>query len=278
MLTKLETIKFRLSEVWEREGAKGVFSTAWTRTGGMKGIFSAIWSRFWMLFAGSSFFGRIATRIATWSTPPFYGRYYLARLYSKGYIAVSATIHHADLRLGANVCINDRVIIYQDTDGGSIELGGRVFIHCGVILQTGSGGNIAVGEDAQIHPNCMLSAYKASIRIGSRVLIAPNCGIYPYDHGHGPDEIIRRQPFQTKGDIVIDDDSWLGFGVILLSGVRIGKGAVIGAGAVVIHDIPDGAIAVGVPARVVKMRSDLSKETSTQKYEVNSNDHTNPLG
>ena len=43
----------------------------------------------------------------------------------------------------------------------------------------------------------------------------------------------------------------------MLSGVRIGKGAVIGAGAVVTDDIPDGAIAVGAPARVVKMRSEV---------------------
>jgi acetyltransferase-like isoleucine patch superfamily enzyme len=52
----------------------------------------------------------------------------------------------------------------------------------------------------------------------------------------------------------------LGFGVIVLSGVRIGKGAVIGAGSVVTQDIPDNAIACGNPARVVKMRSDLDKK------------------
>lgn len=53
------------------------------------------------------------------------------------------------------------------------------------------------------------------------------------------------------------DGAWLGVGVIVLGGVRIGAGAVIGAGSVVTQDVPDGAIAVGVPARVVKMRSEL---------------------
>jgi acetyltransferase-like isoleucine patch superfamily enzyme len=52
----------------------------------------------------------------------------------------------------------------------------------------------------------------------------------------------------------VDDDAWLGVGVIVLSGVRIGKGAVVGAGAVVTHDVPDGAVVAGVPARIVKMR------------------------
>ena len=62
---------------------------------------------------------------------------------------------------------------------------------------------------------------------------------------------------QSGGDIVIDDDALLGVAVIVLDKVRIGKGAVIGAGSVVTRDVPDGAIATGVPARVVKMRSEL---------------------
>ena len=56
---------------------------------------------------------------------------------------------------------------------------------------------------------------------------------------------------------MIDDDAWLGYGVIVLDGVKIGKGAVIGAGSVVTRDVPDETIAVGVPARVVKRRCDL---------------------
>jgi acetyltransferase-like isoleucine patch superfamily enzyme len=56
---------------------------------------------------------------------------------------------------------------------------------------------------------------------------------------------------------VIGDHAWLGFGVVVLDGVRIGHGAVIGANAVVTSDIPDGAVAAGNPARVVKMRDDV---------------------
>ena len=94
------------------------------------------------------------------------------------------------------------------------------------------------------------------IVIGSNVQIAPNCAFYPYNHGVAPDEPINKQPLETKGGIFIEDDAWLSVSVIVLDGVRIGKGAVIGAGSVVTHDIPDGAIAFGAPAKVYRMRND----------------------
>lgn len=65
----------------------------------------------------------------------------------------------------------------------------------------------------------------------------------------------------SRGDIVVDDDVWIGEGVIVLSGVHIGQGAVVAAGAVVTHDIPPYAIAAGVPAQPVRYRfSDAVKE------------------
>jgi acetyltransferase-like isoleucine patch superfamily enzyme len=95
-----------------------------------------------------------------------------------------------------------------------------------------------------------------AIRIGRWVQIAPNCAFYPYDHGFKSGELIKSQPLKTKGGIFIGDDAWLGVGVIVLDGSKIGKGAVIGAGSVVNSEIPDEAIAVGAPARVIKYRGD----------------------
>jgi len=215
------------------------------------------WARLWMRCAGPSPFGKLATRLAALSTPPYYGRYYLARLNQKGYISPNATIHHRDFHHGSNVFIDDHVLIYQDRDGGSVGLGESVYIHRDTIIQTGSGGSVTMGSYSFLQPRCQLSAYKAQIRIGSYVQISPNCAFYPYDHGMAPGELMSKQPLQTKGGIVIEDDAWLGFGVIVLDGVTIGSGAVIGAGSVVTSDIPASAIAVGVPARVVKMRNNL---------------------
>jgi acetyltransferase-like isoleucine patch superfamily enzyme len=63
----------------------------------------------------------------------------------------------------------------------------------------------------------------------------------------------------------LEDDVWLGLGVAVLEGVRIGRGAVIGAGAVVTRDIPAYAIAIGVPARVVRFRGESSPSASLEQ-------------
>ncbi|MFN6945468.1 MAG: acyltransferase [Cytophagaceae bacterium] len=212
------------------------------------------WTRFWMKFAGVSFFGRIATRFAALFAPPHKARPYLAHLNPKGYISPSVTIYHSDLRFGKNIFIDERVVIFQRENAGPIVIGDRVYIYRDTILETGHGGFLRIGNDSSIHPRCQLNAYISPIQIGNGVMIAPNCAFYSYDHGIAPGQPIRKQPLQSKGAIIIEDEAWIGFGTIILSGVRIGRGAVVGAGSVVTQDVPDGGIAAGVPARIVKMR------------------------
>jgi len=64
----------------------------------------------------------------------------------------------------------------------------------------------------------------------------------------------QKQEALSKGDIVVDDDVWIGHGSTILSGVHIGQGAVVAAGAVVTKDVPPYAVVGGVPARVIKYR------------------------
>jgi acetyltransferase-like isoleucine patch superfamily enzyme len=215
------------------------------------------WTRFWMGYAGLTRFGRFATRLATLFAPPHKASASLARMNRKGYIAPSATLYHPAVQFGANVFIGDRVIIFQAKNGGPVKLGDRVCILRDTIIETGEGGKLSLGNDVYIHPRCQLNAYLSAIEIGCGVLIAANCALYPHNHGISPKRPIREQPLQTKGPIIIGEHAWLGAGVIVLGKVRIGKGAVIGAGSVVTNDIPDMAIATGVPARIVKMRTDL---------------------
>ena len=222
---------------------------------GLSGLFTTAWMWFWMQGSGFSYLGKISTAIATWLAPPYYARRCLARYHPQGYIAPGATIYHQLLQLGANVFIGERTTIFQDRDGGEVVLGDRVHLYGDTYLQTGDAGMINIGNDTHIQPRCQFSSYKAPIKIGSKVQIAPECAFYSYAHGIAADQLIKEQPLTTKGGIIIEDDVWLGYRVIVLDGVSIGQGAVIGAGSVVTQDIPPNAIAVGIPARIVKMRS-----------------------
>lgn len=214
------------------------------------------WARFWVQRAGHTRFGRMASWLASLFTPPYKARAGLARLSPRGYISPSAAIQHNDLRLGKNVFIGDRVAIYKTRDGGYVQLDDLVALYGDIIIETCNNGTVLIGEETHIQPRCNVVGCMASVIIGKRVEIASNCAFYPYNHAMKPGQAIREQPLVSKGDIVVEDDVWLGYGVIVLDGVHIGSGAVIGAGSVVTHDIPPNAIAMGTPARVVKMRSD----------------------
>ncbi len=139
----------------------------------------SLWERFWMSRAGLSGYGRFATELATWFAPTYKARVYLARLNPQGYIAPSANIQHNAIKLGKNVFIGDRVIIYNN-DNGSVELCDDVKLYSDIIIETGLGGSLTIGKNTHIQPRCQLSAYKGSIKIGQRVEIAPNCAFYPY--------------------------------------------------------------------------------------------------
>lgn len=216
------------------------------------------WAGFWMLFAGRGPIGRIATWLAGLFAPPYKGRRYLARLSDQGYYALSAAISCRHLTVGKHIFVGDRVTIYE-SDEGEVQIGDRVAIHQDTVIQVGEGGRVQIGADTHIQPRCYLSAQKGALTIGSNVQIASNCAFYPYDHGMVAGELMRRQPLRTKGGIVIGDDVWLGYGVIVLDGVHIGSGAVIGAGAVVTRDVPAEAIAVGTPVRVIGKRVSAGK-------------------
>jgi acetyltransferase-like isoleucine patch superfamily enzyme len=216
------------------------------------------WIHFWMRFAGLSPMGRLATRLAVLLAYPHKARVYLAGMNPKGFISPAAVIHHRQLQLGKNIFMDDRVVIFQRETGGPIKLGDRVYLFRDTILETGEGARIEIGDEASIHPRCQINAYKSSIIIGQGVMLAPSCALYSYDHGILPAQPIREQPLGSKGDITIGDEAWLSFGVIVLGGVKIGNGAVIAAGSVVTHDIPNEAVAAGNPARVIKFRSQIS--------------------
>jgi len=212
------------------------------------------WARLWMQFAGTGPVGRLATRLAAIGAPPYKGRRYLARLSGSGYISPSARIRSTSIHLGRHIFLGDRVTIYDVGDGGSVEIGDGSSIHQDGIIEIGQGGCLVIGRQTHIQPRVQMSCYKGKLSIGGNVQIAPGCAFYPYDHQMQSGQKMIDQSLVSRGGITIEDDVWLGFGVIVLDGARIREGAVIGAGAVVKGEIAPGAIAAGVPARILSHR------------------------
>ncbi len=117
-------------------------------------------------------------------------------------------------------------------------------------------GKITVGNDASIGPNCFIRAGIGPVKLGSHVTIGAYTVVVSGNPGYTRLDIpMKRQLGSTHG-VAIGDDVWIGVGARITDGVTVGRGCVIGTGAVVIEDVPDYAIAAGVPAKIIGTRKD----------------------
>jgi acetyltransferase-like isoleucine patch superfamily enzyme len=179
----------------------------------------------------------------------------LAHLGSRVAIGRSVTLRHpAKISIGAHSIVDDYAVLSAQGDADSaISLGERVLIGRNTVLKT-RGGTVRIGDDADVGQNCRIGTTQ-TIEIGRHVLIGAFCCIGAGQHAFSdPDTPIVLQGQEPKGGVRIGDDVWLGVHAVVLDGVQIGAGSIIGAGAVVTRDIPERAIACGVPARVVGER------------------------
>lgn len=110
-----------------------------------------------------------------------------------------------------------------------------------------------IGEQVSFNEYAWVNA-TGGITIGNMVRISPHVSIVSFDHEFKDPNTPIKDQYKRLGRIVIEDDVWIGTHATITQGVRIGKGSVIGAGAVVTEDIPPYSVAVGVPARVIKSR------------------------
>ncbi|MEE4453954.1 hypothetical protein [Novosphingobium resinovorum] len=134
--------------------------------------------------------------------------------------------------------------------------------HIGILSFVSSSRHLRIGNDVYIGKFCSIQVNGS---IGDGVLIANNVGIVGRrDHDmRAVGTSIRRAPWvgtdayladDPKNSIEIGPDVWVGFGAVILSGVRIGRGAIIAAGSVVVDDVAPYDIVSGNPARVVARR------------------------
>lgn len=119
------------------------------------------------------------------------------------------------------------------------------------------GYNIEIGDNFFANYNFVVLDV-GKVKIGDNVQIAPNVSLYTAGHPLHPDS--RNSGYEYGIDITIGNNVWLGGNVCVMPGVTIGDNAVIGAGAVVTKDIPANAVAVGNPAKVVKMITEEDRD------------------
>lgn len=115
---------------------------------------------------------------------------------------------------------------------------------------------IELGDGVQLGEYGALWAGRSTswVRVGARTSFGPGCFVTAADYGLAADIPITDQEMIER-DVIIGCNCWIGAKAVITAGVTLGDGCVIGAGAVVTRDVPAGAIAAGVPARVIRMRS-----------------------
>jgi acetyltransferase-like isoleucine patch superfamily enzyme len=161
--------------------------------------------------------------------------------------------HPHKVHLGDDVVVDDLVVLdAKGTTNRGISLGDGVFLGRGTILSC-KDGDITLGDHVNI-------GFHSEIFSGSAVTVGRHglFAAYTYLVGGGHEfekagAAVIDQPRLSRG-ITLGENVWLGAGAKVMDGVTIGDHVVVGAGAVVTGDLPAGAVAVGVPARVVRTR------------------------
>jgi len=152
-------------------------------------------------------------------------------------------------------CVLRRVSIPRNP--WDIEIGDNTYIDdFTVLLSTGQPvgkPRIKIGNKCGFNRFSVIDASE-SIEFHDYVRVGPNCYITDHDHGTALNRPVTQQPLLAK-PVVIERDVWIGAGVVILKGVRIGEQAIVAAGAVVTKDVAPRAIVGGVPARVIGDRA-----------------------
>src|SRR3989339_1297965 len=161
--------------------------------------------------------------------------------------------HPHKIAIGDNVVIDDNCCLdAKGTTNEGIRIGTGVFVGRNTILSC-KNGDIDLDDHANIGFNVEVFS-AARVRIGKHVLVAAYTYLVGGDHLFDRVDVPVLYQGRTAQGIEVDDNVWLGAHVVVSDGSRVGRDAIIGAGAVVRGGIPPFAIAAGVPARVIRDR------------------------
>ena len=125
--------------------------------------------------------------------------------------------------------------------------------HWGRGVYLGDGSDVQVGSNCHVNDGCRL----VNVQMGDFVMVGPEVVFLAQVHRSDSTEV----PMVLQGAVrypptIVEDDVWIGLRAIIMPGLRIGRGAIVGAGAVVTRDVPPYAVVAGVPARLLRSRKE----------------------
>lgn len=161
--------------------------------------------------------------------------------------------HPRKILIGDNVVIDDQCCLdAKGSTNAGIEIRDGAFVGRNTILSC-KNGDILLDEEANVGFNVEVFS-AARVRVGKRVLIAAYTYLVGGDHLYDRIDIPVLHQGRTARGIEVDDNVWLGAHVVVTDGSRVGRDAIVGAGSVVIGEVPDFHIAAGSPAKILRDR------------------------
>lgn len=153
-------------------------------------------------------------------------------------------------KIGKNVIFEKGVLVFHPEN---IIIGSNVYIGHNTILKGYYKNIMEIGDNTWIGQNCFFHS-AGGLKIGENVGIGPMVKIITSQHFMEPINTPVLFNDVSFEEVVIENDSDIGVGTIILPGVKIGKGSIVGAGAVVTKNVPPYVISVGSPAKILKKR------------------------
>jgi len=163
-------------------------------------------------------------------------------------------IYRYFLRTGSDLSISTGVTIKGFSN---IEVGNNVSIMSRSCLYA-TDASLRIGDNFSMNSNSCLGADGGHIYIGDNVLIAQNVVVRAANHTHASVNIPIKDQKHTGGTIHIEDGVWIGANCVITTDVRIGKHSIVNAGTVVTKDVMPFTIVGGVPAKIIRLRTNLN--------------------
>jgi acetyltransferase-like isoleucine patch superfamily enzyme len=156
------------------------------------------------------------------------------------------------LRAGAFIRFPVEGNVLESLDSGQLRLGEGTLLEPGCWITIAEGGRVAIGEGCFLNRGVMV-ACQNEVTIGDHTMFANGCFVSDASHAFDRTDLpVTWQGFTSKGPTRIGSNCWFGVNCVVSDGITIGDHCVIGSNSVVTKDLPDGVIAAGAPAKVIR--------------------------